>query len=431
MRRTGIADDPTAAVASGGAVGGSIARMSERRTSLLAALLVALGPVSMALYTPAMPALVDAFDSSQAAIKSTLTVYFAGFAVAQLLAGPLSDAFGRRKTTIGFLVIYLLGSIVAALAVNVPMLLLARLIQGIGAAVGVTVARAIVRDQFAGERASRIMNMVGIILAVAPAMSPALGGLALTLSGWQAIFALMIGFGVIVSAVVLIAMAETTHAVAALARPPRVLSSYRRVLGNAEFLSASLVVGCSVGALYAQATILPFVLIDEVGLTPTQFGVGMLMQSGFFFLGSLATRYAMGRVPARRLVAPGLVFIGTGSVALIAALALFGATFLTVMVPVALAAVGIAFVMPYMQVAGLRPFPGIAGSASAMMGFIQMGLGLLGGSVSALLGNPVLALGIVVPALSFVGITSYFWYRRLSPPERRPALEAEPTSLAE
>jgi DHA1 family bicyclomycin/chloramphenicol resistance-like MFS transporter len=385
----------------------------------------------MALYTPAMPALVDAFDSSQAAIKSTLTVYFAGFAVAQLLAGPLSDAFGRRKTTVGFLVIYLMGSIVAAMAVNVPMLIVARLIQGIGAAVGVTVARAIVRDQFAGERASRIMNMVGIILAIAPAMSPALGGLALTLSGWQSIFAMMIGFGVIVSAVVFLAMAETTRPVAAMARPARVVRSYRRVLGNAEFLSSSLVVGCSVGALYAQATILPFVLIDEVGLTPTQFGVGMLMQSGFFFLGSLATRYAMGRVSARRLVAPGLVFIGVGSAALIAALAVFGATFLTVMVPVALAAVGIAFVMPYMQVAGLRPFPEIAGSASAMMGFIQMGLGLLGGSVSALLGDPVLALALVVPGLSFVGVTSYLWYRRLSPQERAYAVEIEPASPAE
>ncbi len=431
MRAANLSDHPAVSVVGGEPPNDNVARMSERRTSMLAALLVALGPVSMALYTPAMPALVEAFDSSQAAIKTTLTVYFAGFAVAQLLAGPLSDAFGRRKATIGFLVIYLLGSIVAALAVDVPMLFAARLIQGIGAAVGVTVARAIIRDQFAGERASRIMNMVGIILAVAPAMSPALGGVALTLSGWQAIFALMIGFGVIVSAVVFIAMAETTRPDASLARPARVVRSYRRVLGNAEFVSSSLVVGCAIGALYAQATILPFVLIDEVGLTPTQFGVGMLMQSGFFFLGSLATRYAMGRVPARRLVAPGLLFIGGGSVALIAALALFGATFLTVMVPVALAAVGIAFVMPYMQVAGLRPFPEIAGSASAMMGFIQMGLGLLGGSVSALLGNPVLALGIVVPALAVVAITSYLWYRRLTPPECAPSDHVEPASSAE
>ena len=193
--------------------------MSEGHTSLISALLVALGPVSMALYTPAMPELVEAFDSSTAAVKSTLTFYFAGFAIAQLAAGPLSDAFGRRKATLGFLMIYLIGGVLAALSQTVEMLIVARLIQGIGAAVGVTVARAIVRDQFAGEQAARIMNMVGIILAIAPAMSPAIGGLTLTLAGWHAIFLLMIGFGLIAAFIVSISMRETIVPSIALARP--------------------------------------------------------------------------------------------------------------------------------------------------------------------------------------------------------------------
>lgn len=391
---------------------GTAATMSEKRTSLIAALLVALGPVSMALYTPAMPELVRAFESSNGAIKSTLTIYFAGFAVAQLLAGPLSDAFGRRMTTLGFLMVYLVGGILAAWAASVEVLLAARLIQGIGAAVGVTVARAIVRDQFTGERAARIMNMVGIILAIAPAMSPAIGGFTLTVAGWQAIFLLMIGFGITASAIVFLAMRETVVPSRAYARPRMVLANYRAVLGNAEFLSASLVCGFAVGALYAQATILPFVLIDEVGLSPTAFGFSMLMQSGSFFVGSLVMRVLMGRHGAERLVLPGLFFICGGAILLLAGLALFGVSFFTIMIPIAFSAFGIAFVMPHMQVAGLIPFPHVAGSASAMMGFIQMGSGLLGGSISALIGNPVIGIAVVVPTMSAVGAGGYLWYRR-------------------
>jgi MFS transporter, DHA1 family, multidrug resistance protein len=389
-------------------------RMSEGRTSLIAALLVAIGPVSMALYTPAMPELVAAFGSTTGAVKSTLTFYFAGFAIAQLLAGPLSDAFGRRLATIGFLLVYLVGSLLAAFSVSVEMLIAARLVQGIGAAVGVTVARAIVRDQFAGEQAARIMNMVGIILAVAPAMSPALGGFTLSTAGWQAIFFLMVGFGVLSSVTVWLAMAETTVPDPALARPAMVVSAYRQVVRNGEFLSASLACGFAVGALYAQATILPFVMINRVGLTPTEFGFSMLMQSGSFFLGSIVVRTLMRRHRAEKLVLPGLVFIGGGSALLLFCLAVFGVTFLSVMAPIALAAFGIAFVMPHMQVAGLVPFPHIAGSASAMMGFIQMGSGLAGGTLAALIGDPVTGIAVVVPTMSAVAIAGYVWNRAIA-----------------
>jgi MFS transporter, DHA1 family, multidrug resistance protein len=387
------------------------ARMSERRTSLIAALLVAIGPVSMALYTPVMPELVRAFATSPASINATLTVYFAGFAIAQLIAGPLSDGFGRRRTTLWFMAIYLAGSLLAAFAPSVDILIAARLVQGIGAAVGITVARAIVRDQFTGDLAARIMNMVGIILAIAPAMSPALGGFTLGIAGWQAIFHLMVAFGLVSSLIVYLAMAETTVPARSHASPAGVFRAYRAVLADAEFLSASLVVGCAIGALYAQATILPFVLIDRVGLTPTQFGFGMIMQSGFFFLGSIVARLALRRMSADALVLPGLAFIAVGSAALIGALALLDLSFLSVMGPIAIAGFGIAFVMPHMTVAGLVPFPHIAGSASAMMGFIQMGAGLIGGAVAALIGDAVLALAIVVPGLAAIGIGSFVWYR--------------------
>ncbi|MDI7923674.1 multidrug effflux MFS transporter [Ferirhizobium litorale] len=398
-------------------------RMSEHRTSLIGALLAALGPISMAMYTPAMPELVRAFGTTDPAIKMSLSLYFAGFAVAQLLSGPMSDAFGRRKASITFLSIYLAGSFVAAYAPTIEWLLAGRLVQGIGASVGITVARAIVRDQFVGDQASRIMNMIGIMLAVGPAMAPTLGGLALAAFGWQSVFFLMVGFGMLACSVSVVFLKETSVPDRRRARPGFLASAYAALARDGRFLSASLVIGGSVGALYTQSTMLPFILIDEVGLTPTQFGMGMLMQSGSYFFGSVFLRFVAPRLSGENCVRIGLLLIGAGAVMVAVSAHLIEPSFLSIMLPVAIATMGIAFVTPHMTTAGLFPFPHIAGSASALMGFIQMGSGFGGGVVAALVGHPLLAFGTVIPTMGLVSILGYVWYMQCS--RRAAALEVD------
>ncbi|WP_018235996.1 multidrug effflux MFS transporter [Ensifer sp. BR816] len=387
-------------------------RMSERRTSIIGAFLVALGPVSMALYTPAMPELVRAFASSEAAIKMTLSLYFGGFAFAQLVSGTLSDVIGRRPATLIFMAIYLAGSLMAAFAPSVAVLLAGRLVQGIGASVGMTVARAIVRDQFTGTSAARIMNMIGMMLALGPAVSPTLGGIALGIFGWQSIFFLMVGFALMACFTVQFFMVETATPDRSKAHLRPILAAYRELLTDSRFVASTLVIAGAVGALYAWATMLPFVLISEVGLTPTEFGVGMLMQSGLFFSGTVTVRLLMRRFTPQALVPPGLFFIGMASIVLAFTMHALDPTFLSVMAPIGVYAFGIAFVMPYMMTAAMAPFPHIAGTASAMMGFIQMGSGLLGGALAALVGAPALALGTIIPGFGFISIASYVWYRR-------------------
>ncbi|MEP0510312.1 MAG: multidrug effflux MFS transporter [Aurantimonas coralicida] len=401
--------------------------MSERRTSLIGGCLVAIGPISMALYTPAMPTLVAEFDTTESMIKLSLAVYFAGFALTQLVCGPMSDAFGRRVTTLGFMVLYLAGAILAMAAANVEMLIAARILQGVGASVGVATARAIVRDQFEGETSSRIMNTIGIILALGPAVSPTIGGLTLELAGWYAIFVVMMFFGLIVIGVTLGAMRETVVPDPSRIQPKAILHSYRRLITNRHFMATSLTVAGSVGALYTLATVLPFVLIERAGLTPTEYGIGMLGQSGMFFSGSLAMRYLMTRTSAYRLVPVGLGFIGAGALSITLSIAVLPVTYLSIMVPVGLYAFGIAFVMPAMTTASLAPFPHMAGAASAMMGFIQMGAGLVGGGICAAIGEPVLATQIVIPALGVIAIGSYAVYRtrpHLAEPEPAPEVPA-------
>lgn len=386
--------------------------MTPGKTSAVGALLVALGPISMALYTPAMPQLVQFFGTDVATVKLTLTVYFAGFALAQLICGPLSDAYGRRPVVIGFMALYLLGSVAAVFAPTIEALLLARAVQGVGAAAGIAISRAIVRDLYTGRDSVKIMNLIGLMLSVGPALSPTLGGITLDLVGWRAIFVLMVIYGIVVIATFMAIVPETlTAGDPQSAHPGRLARNYLRLVRDRRFLRPTIILACTNGCFYTLATMLPFVLIDRVGMTPTAFGLGMLAQSGAFMAGSLLVRALLTRVEGHRLVPVGLGLVLAGG-ALLALLMHFGEpSFWAVMAPVGLIAFGIAFVMPNMMTESLAPFPHIAGSAAALTGFFQMGGGFLGSGVGALLGDPVVALGSVVPAMTLIAALTHLLLR--------------------
>ena len=389
-------------------------RMSGRRTTMIGALLTAIGPISMAVYTPAMPELVHAFATTESAVKMTLSVYFGGFALAQLVAGPMSDAFGRRKAALGFLLIYLAGSLIAVLAPSIEWLIAGRLVQGIGASVGVTVSRAMVRDAFVGAEASRIVNAIGIVLAIGPAAAPTIGGLSLAAFGWQSIFCLMVGFGVSSCIVVVLFMRETAIPDRTRARPGRFAKAYFELAAEPRFLAASLVLGGSVGALYAQSTMLPFILIRHVGLSPLQFGMGMLMQTGFYFLGSVALRLVATSIGGHRAVSIGLCLMAAGATMIAMSAQFIEPRFLSIMLPVSFCSFGLAFVIPHITTVGLFPFPHIAGAASALMGFIQMGAGFVAGLCAAKIGEPLAAFGVIIPAMEFTAVLGYLLFLRAS-----------------
>lgn len=390
--------------------------MSERRVSLLGAALVAIGPISMSLFTPAMPEIVHAFGTTEAAVKMTLSLYFAGFAFAQLICGPLSDGFGRKPVTFAFIGIYLVASVFALFAPTIEALIAARFVQGFGAAVGVAISRAVVRDLFTHERSARIMNLIGMILAIGPAFAPTIGGFTMEVAGWHAIFLLMVVVGVALIVTVHFAMVETVKRDLARIRPRALLKSYGTLLATPYFVLCSIILGGSVGAIYTQATVLPFILMERVGLTATQFGFAMLMQSGSYFFGSVAVRQLIGRLGATRLVPIGLVFVAIGSLLTVVLLHVQAPSFLNVMGPIGVYAFGIAFMTPALTTAALAPFPQNAGAASSMSGFFQMGGGLLGGTICAMMGQPVMALATVVPAMGAIAIVAWLLWQRLPEP---------------
>jgi DHA1 family bicyclomycin/chloramphenicol resistance-like MFS transporter len=318
--------------------------------------------------------------------------------------------------TFAFMAIYAVASLLAVLAPSIEFLIAARFLQGFGSAVGVAISRALVRDLFTHEQSARIMNLMGIILAAAPAVAPTLGGITMEVAGWHAIFLIMLAFGFVIVLVVQMAMRETVVRDLSRISPAGLLQAYGTLLRSPYFVASSLVVAGSIGAIYTQATMLPFILMGRVGLSPSQFGLGMLMQSGMFFAGSISVRFLLRRASAYQLVPVGLCFIAVGSILLAFLLNTMPPTFLGVMGPVGLYSYGISFVMPAMMTASLAPFPRIAGAASSLAGFMQMGGGLLGGSVAALIGDPAFAMSVVIPVMGATAILSWAYWRRLLEP---------------
>jgi DHA1 family bicyclomycin/chloramphenicol resistance-like MFS transporter len=383
--------------------------LTERRATIIGAALIAIGSASMSLYTPAMPALVEAFGTPVATIKLTLTFYFAGFTFSQLLVGPLSDAYGRRPAALSFMALYVLASLVAMVAPTVDWLLAARLVQGIGASAGVAIARAIVRDRFDGQRSARIMNAIGLVMAVGPAAAPTVGGLILQFLGWHAIFVAMAIYGVVLIALVFTNMPETLASPdPSRLRPARLVRNYATIASDPRFLRPAITLGCTIGTLYAAATMLPFVLIDRVGISPLAFGLGMLFQSGAYIFGSFVGRLLMKRYFAETLVPIGLAFTTLGGITLALLLRVAEPSFLSVMGSIAALAFGVALVQPSTTVRALSPFPTIAGSAAALLGFTQIGSGLVGSFAAALLKEPVFALATVLPAMTVIALLAHF-----------------------
>lgn len=372
--------------------------------------MIALGPLSLALYTPALPTLVSTFGTTEAAVKASLTIYFLGFCLAQLVAGPLSDAYGRRPVALAFFSIYFVGSLVALLAPTIQMLQAGRALQGVGAAAGIATSRAIVRDLFVGQTSARIMNRIGLLVGLVPALSPAVGSLLLTFAEWRSIFVLMFVYAVLVVVVVYFLMPETNHTIdRGLARPGRIAASYFTLLTDRRFVGPAALMGLVLGGIYTLPSLLPFVLIDRLGLTPIQYALVMVIQTAALVAGNLLVGRLLRRINARRLVPYGIFIIALSGAGFAAARVFATPHLLSFMIPAMLWVFGLPFVTPGTMTSALSHFPKIAGAASSLIGFMQMGGGFLGSALAAaIFGDPVGAVSTLLPIIALLAGLAYF-----------------------
>ena len=384
--------------------------LDEGRTSFISALMIALGPLSLALYTPALPTLVATFATTQGAVKFSLTVYFLGFCLAQLLCGPLSDAYGRRPVALVFFSIYFVGSVIALFAPSIHILQVSRALQGVGAAAGISTSRAIVRDLFVGQTSARIMNRIGLLVGLVPAFSPAIGSVLLTFANWRAIFVLMFVYAVLVVSVVYFLLPETNRNLdPALSRPGRIAGNYFSLLADRRFVGPAALMGLVLGGIYTLPSLLPFVLIERIGLTPIQYALVMVVQTAALLIGNLLVGRLLRRINARRLVPYGIVIIVLSGIGFASARAFAEPHILSFVIPSMLWVFGLPFVTPGTMTSALSYFPKMAGAASSLIGFMQMGGGFLGSALAAaIFGDPVAAVDTLLPLIAFFAGLSYF-----------------------
>jgi DHA1 family bicyclomycin/chloramphenicol resistance-like MFS transporter len=384
--------------------------------TLLLGVLVALTALGMDLFLPSVPLIASAFGTEPGSAQLTVTSYLAGLAIGQLAWGPVSDRFGRKPVLLAGLALFLASSAGGAAAQSAETVVLMRFAQGIGMSSGPVIARSIVRDLYAREQAAHLLARMMAVFGLIPVAAPLIGGQAIALSGWPAVFWTFAAIALALLAAVGLGLRETAPAERPSIAPARIATSYALLLGDARF-RASLAT-----MLPAQLGIIAFVsssalaMVQFLKLSPTEFSVlfaaVMLGQIAGGITGSrLGAGLGMGRMVQ---LGAGLVLAGG---LLLAALALVGAPhWSAVVLPMVLYIFGCAFMIPNSTAAALSPFPQMAGAASSLLGALPFGLGALvsAGLAAAFDGTTrPMALAIALFGL-FAFLSERLFFRKLS-----------------
>ena len=377
-------------------------------TALLA-LLTALGPLAMDLYLPSLPAIETALAATAAYVQLTISVYLIGFAVGQIIYGPVSDRFGRKPVLGAALAIFCVGTLACSVAPTIDALIAARALQGAGAAGVIVLARAIVRDLYEGARAGRELSLMGAIMGVAPIIAPVIGGFTQTTFGWRFGFVLIFVAGIAAIGVVWRLLPETGRRSKAPGHPLVALTrSYAVVARSGGFLAYLGLATASYAGLFAYISGSSFVLQGLYGLSPLAFGLFYAVTSLGFIAGTLIGAQLVSRRGFDRTIGLGATGLAGGGLLLVASIGLAPSWAIAIAAPMMVYLAGLGLVLPLSIAAALQPFPERAGAASSFVGCVQQTVGaLVGAIVGHALGATAwpMVLGIAVPG----GLTLLPW----------------------
>lgn len=388
------------------------------RTVLLLALVIAVGQLATTLYLPSLPDMSADLGVQAAVASLTLTVYWAGFACANLIAGPLSDVRGRRPILVGGLVIYVCGAVVCVLAPNIWILIAGRVLQSLGASAAPVVGRAVVRDLFDGPKLTRAMTWIGAAMAVAPALGPVFGGIIQQTFGWRASLLVLALLGLVLLPLLWRSLAETLPPAKRRTGldPAALVRDYQRLLGDGEYRRYVTAVSFLFGTIGVFFAVSPFLFISLLDMSPVAFGLLNLLNVAGYLVGSIGAGRISRRLNARAILAAGtLVAVAGGLVMTALSLAGF-ITVWAVMVPMVIFGIGFGMVVPSGTSGALSRHPDRVGLASALLGFLQVGACSLGTVIGGNLhGETTHALAFVILALTSVAAVAGLRLRPLSP----------------
>ncbi|MGF7481696.1 multidrug effflux MFS transporter [Providencia sp. SP181] len=371
-----------------------------RNFLILLLLLVLLGPLGIDLYLPTIPDIAKDLGSSESVIQSTIALFILVLGLGQLISGPLVDRYGRKPIAIVGMVLYIIGAGVAISATTPTVFIASRLLQGVAVCCTSVVAFSCVRDRMNGTEAARAFGFLNGTLNIVPALAPLLGGLLAEAWGWRAPFWFLALYAVIILVLIAVFLPET--------RPtnlPKVkiipLETYCRILGHRQFIIFALVNAGTMGMALTYVSLAPTVLMGEAQLSPLAFSIVFGINGFWIMFASYIANHFIHKIgrPACLLVGSSMMAIGCfglilGFVVLPEAIQ---SHWVVYMLPVACACTGLAFMMGTATSYALEPFGNEAGTASALVGFVQMAGGAaLGLLAIALPIVPKLSLAIVM-----------------------------------
>ncbi|MFG1886000.1 Bcr/CflA family efflux MFS transporter [Micromonospora sp. NPDC049102] len=359
--------------------------------------LIAIGPLTIDMYLPALPAITTGLQTTETAVQLTLTGTLLGLALGQLLIGPVSDVVGRRLPLLAGLATHIVASVLCVFAPNIAVLGVLRVLQGLGVAAATVVATAVVRDLFSGASFARIFSRLMLVMGLAPVLAPTLGSGLLRWTEWRGVFAALAVLGAALIVVAALKLPETLDVsrrrhggVAA------TLRDYRGLVNDRAFVGLVLVAGLAMASLFAYVAGSSFVLQDQYGLDEQQFGlafgagaVGLIGATQFNV--RLLRRYT----PQQILV--GALVMGTTAgllLVLFAATGLGGLGTLLASLWLVLAAAGLA--LPNAPALAMSRHSEAAGTAAALLGAVQFGVGALSAPLAGLFGTGSVPMALVI-----------------------------------
>lgn len=376
--------------------------MSTRRTIFVLGPLSIFGPLSMDLYLPALPQLARDLDASDAQAQVTMSACMMGLGLGQLIAGPLSDRFGRRRPVIAGVALFALLSVACAFAPSIEVLIAIRLVQGMAGAAGMVVSMATARDMFHGAELSRLMSLLALVSFMGPTLAPVIGGQLVRIMDWRGIFGVLGGIGALLLVVAITSLRETL--------PPErrhtdrgtsTRSRFREVVRDRQFRLLLLVASVASTGFFAYLSMTAFVFQRQFSISPTAFSLIFAVNSVAMLAGSQVSGFLVRRTGPARMYLAALV------VALVAAAALAGTALAGATVAVFAAVLGTNLFTtglsgPNSSTLALEHHGSRAGTASSIYGVASFGVGPVVVPVISLLGATALTLALTMLATATI-----------------------------
>jgi MFS transporter, DHA1 family, multidrug resistance protein len=374
------------------------------------------------MYLPALPRLGADFHAPPAAAQLTVSACLVGLGLGQLVAGPVSDALGRRRPLLCGVVLYAIASSAAAAAPSLDVLVAMRFLQGLAGAAGIAIARAVVRDLFEGREVARIFSLLMLVTGVAPIAGPVLGAQVLRFGPWQWIFLVLGAIGLLIAAGVALWLPESLPASMRRSGGPREAARvFRSLASSRSFMGYALSLAFTFTMLFAYISGSPFVLQTQFGLSAQAFSFVFAANSVAIVAGTQVSARLASLVSPQRLLVAGCCLSCGGSALLLAA-ALGNLGLAAFLVPLAVVVGSLGVIMPNATALALLPHPREAGTASAQLGALQFAVGAVVAPLTGVrLGTPAVAMALVIAAAAAAG---FLTFALLAGPRQAPVARA-------